>query len=381
MKSYNHLWEKLISDENLLLAINNAAKGKMKRRKLMDIKRNAHYYIFIVRDWIINYRPIHHKKKLISDRSSGKIRSIIVPTIQEHIVQHAVMNILKPIFMKGMYEHTYASIPGRGCHKGMRTIRKWISNDKCGVKYCLKLDIKQYFNSICQNSLMCMLKKKIHDDRFISLLLAIISTTQAGIPLGFYTSQWFANFLLQDLDHYIKEKLRVKHYIRYMDDMVIFGSNKRKLHSIKQAIENYLSKLGLKLKENWQVFRFHTKNNRGRFLDFMGFRFYRNRVTLRRRIALKAMRKARHINKKKYATIHDARQMLTYIGWTRCTDVYNWFKQYISAFVDFRKLRKIVSKYDKKVVKKKCGTKLNRLISPELSIHYHRKFLFMSVVT
>ena len=87
--------------------------------------------------------------------------------------------------------------------------------------------------------------------------------------------------------------------------------------------------------------------NKGRFLDFMGFRFYRNRVTLRRKIALKAMRKARRIAKKKHITVHDARQMLTYIGWSKCTDTYNWLKKYVLRCVSFRQLRKIVSKYDK----------------------------------
>ena len=85
-----------------------------------------------------------------------------------------------------------------------------------------------------------------------------------------------------------------------MDDMVFFNSDKKHLHQIKNQIEEYLNnKLHLTIKENWQVFLMHNKNEQGRFLDFMGFRFYRNRVTLRRRIALKAMRKARHINKKK----------------------------------------------------------------------------------
>jgi len=82
--------------------------------------------------------------------------------------------------------------------------------------------------------------------------------------------------------------------------------------------------------------------------SFMGFRFYRNRVTLRRKIALKAMRKARRIAKKKHTTVHDARQMLTYIGWSKCTDSYNWVKKYILCHINFRELRKIVSNYDKR---------------------------------
>lgn len=351
MKSYNHLWEKLISDENILLAIRNASKGNMKREMLTYLKYHAEESIPMIRNWIEEYEPHQHRVKIINDGISAKKREIIVPTVQEHIVQHAVMNILKPIFMHGMYEHSYASVPGRGCHRGMKVIKKWIKQDTSNVKYCLKLDIQKYFDSISQHILIKKLKKIIHDEQFMSLLVKIIHTTEHGLPLGFYTSQWFANFYLQKFDHYVKENLKVVHYIRYMDDMVLFGSNKRKLRKVFEDIVNYLGiQLELQVKHNWQLFRFHTKWNNGRFLDFMGFRFYRNRITLRRKIALKAMRKARKIVKKSKPTIYDARQMLTYIGWARYTDSYRWMGKYILPYINFKKLRKIVSNYDRRCI-------------------------------
>lgn len=187
MKSYNHLWEKLISDENIILAIHNASHGNMKRRKLTKIRNNPIDYIPIVRNWIENYKTIKHIPKTINDGMSAKKREIIVPTVEEHIVQHAIMNVLKPIFMKGMYEHTYASIPQRGCHRGMKVVKKWIKNDERNVKYCLKLDVRKYFDSISQNVLINKLRNKIHDKRFMNLLVKIIRTTEHGLPLGFYT--------------------------------------------------------------------------------------------------------------------------------------------------------------------------------------------------
>ena len=173
MKSYNHLWEELISDDNIRLAIHNASHGNMKRRKLTEIKNNPDKYIPIVRNWIENFKTIKHTPKIINDGISAKKREIIVPTVAEHIVQHAIMNVMKPIFSKGMYEHTYASIPQRGCHKGMKVVRKWIRNDERNVKYCLKLDIRKYFDSISQDILIDKLHKKIHDERFMDLLTKI----------------------------------------------------------------------------------------------------------------------------------------------------------------------------------------------------------------
>lgn len=349
MKSYNHLWEKLISDENILLAIKNAAKGNMKRKELIKMKEYPEKYISIVRGWILQLKPIEHTPKVINDGISAKKRTIIVPTVKEHIIQHAVMNILKPIFMKGMYEHSYASIPQRGCHKGKKYVKKWIFNDTKNVKYCLKLDIKKYFDNVSQQILISKLKRIIKDEQFVGLLMKIISTTKRGLPLGFYTSQWFANWYLQDFDHYVKEVLHVKHYIRYMDDIILFSSSKQELHKIKEAIEIYFSKnLKLTIKENWQIFCFHTKENKGRFLDFMGFRFYNNRVTLRRKIALKAQRKAKKIFKKIHTTIYDARQMVTYVGWIKHTNCYNWFQRHIYPYVNIKDLCKIISNYDRR---------------------------------
>lgn len=349
MKSYNHLWEKLVSHENIILAVVNASKGNMRRRKLYEIRSEPVKYVPLIRSWIEEYKPAKHLPKTINDGISAKVRTIIVPTVREHIVQHAVMNILKPILTKGMYEHSYASIPRRGCHKGMRTVRRWIRRGGSDIKYCCKCDVRKFFDSIDQDILIYKLRRKIRDECFMELLEKIIRTTKRGLPLGFYTSQWFANFYMQDFDHYVKETLRVKHYIRYMDDVVLFGSNKRQLHRARDEIEAYLAReLRLTIKSNWQVFRFHTRKDKGRFLDFMGFRFYRNRTTLRRKIALKAMRKARRISKKKKPSVYDARQMLTYTGWTKRTDTYAWFRRHILGYVDLKQLRRIISYYDRK---------------------------------
>jgi hypothetical protein len=151
---------------------------------------------------------------------------------------------------------------------------------------------------------------------------------------------------LQELDHYIKETLHAEYYIRYMDDMVIFGRNKKALHRIRQAICDFLKeKLDLELKGNWQVFLFDW-HKKGRDLDFMGFRFYRDRTTLRRTIMLKATRKARRISKKEHPTIYDIRQMMSYLGWIDCTDTYYMYENWIKPFVSFGRMKRYISKHD-----------------------------------
>ena len=117
---------------------------------------------------------------------------------------------------------------------------------------------------------------------------------------------------------------------------------------MRATISDFLnSKFGLTLKENWQVFLFDWKN-RGRDLDFMGFRFYRTRITLRKTIMLKASRKAKKINKKEHPTVYDLRQMMSYLGWLKCTDTYRMYLKHIKPFVSFRRMRRYISKHDKK---------------------------------
>lgn len=144
MKSYNHLYEKVLSEDNRRLAVKDASRGKAKKR-LKYYCDDADESTNLAYDWITNYKNSYHKPTLIYDGISRKQRKIITPTFRELTVQHAIGNVLKPIFMSGMYEHTYASIPNRGAHRGKKVIEKWIRNDPKNCKYVLKMDIKHFF--------------------------------------------------------------------------------------------------------------------------------------------------------------------------------------------------------------------------------------------
>lgn len=314
MKSYNHLYEKTISETNRRYALSQAKHSKRFRKIMKHRHMSDDAAVEQSLDWIVNYENAEHVPVYIYDGITRKERTIIVPTMEELLVQHCIVNAMKPMFCKGMYEHSYASLPGRGAHKGKQVIEKWIRTDPKNCKYVLKMDIRHFFDSIPHDRLKAKLKKTIHDEKMLELLFRIIDVTEVGIPLGFYTSQWLSNWYLQGLDHFIKEQLCAVHYMRYMDDMVIFGSNKRVLHRMRQAISDYLEmELGLELKANMY----------------------------------KATRKARKISKKEKATILDARQMLSYLGWIDCTDTYLMYRKWIKPCVSFQQLKRKVSRYDK----------------------------------
>ena len=201
----------------------------------------------------------------------------------------------------------------------------------------MKLDIKKYYPSIDKEILKNKFKKMFKDKELIWLLNTIIDSEE-NVPIGFYTSQWFANFFLTDLDHYIKENLKIKYYIRYADDMVLFSNNKKNLHKARILIEEYLKKENLKLKENYSLFKVDN-----RFIDFLGYKFYRGYITLRRGIFLKIKRKVKRIYKKKYINIHNAYSMISYNGWIIHSNYYNYSNKYIKQYINIEECKKIIS--------------------------------------
>lgn len=348
MKSYNNLYESCITDENIRLAIGNAFSGKLKKRKdVIEILNNLDDYVVHIRYYFTHYENKKHKVKRIYDGISKKVREIIVPSVDELVVQHILINVLKPMLMNGMYKYSFASIPGKGALKGKYAVERFLRNPGKDAKYYLKMDIHHFFNSIPHDILKAKLSKSIRDKKLLEVLFKIIDVVEVGLPLGFYTSQWLANWYLTSLDHYIKEVLKVKSYYRYMDDMVIFGSNKRRLHQVRQCIQSYLDNYGLKLKSNYQVVRFDY-NDKYHFLDFMGYKFYRNRTTIRKSIICRSRRKANRISKKPKPTIYDCRSMLSYKGYYKYTNTKMYFNKYIKPKVSFDQLSKIISIYDKR---------------------------------
>ena len=377
MKSVNHVYEIALSEEVRRIAVHNVLRNARKTREFKRYAGNEEETVKLAKDWIENYHNDSHKAVEIYDGITRKKRTIIVPTTRELIVQHCVVEALKPMFFRGMYRHSYASIPWRwvksgnkvngcdqflkdirGAYHGKKVIEKWMK-DRKNTKYILKMDIRHYFESIPHDKLKKMLSDRIHDEKMLKLLFTIIDVIPQGLPLGFYLSQWLSNWYLEGLDHYIKEKLGAIYYVRYMDDMVIPGSNKRRLHQMRKAVSEYLeSELGLELKDNWQIFRFsYEKNGKtyGRDLDFMGYRFFRWKTIMRRSIMLKCTRKARRIAKKIKPTVYDARQMISYNGYLKHTDTHQMFNEWIRPFIDMNKLKNIVSRYDRRLAHEICS--------------------------
>lgn len=364
-KSWNHLIEKVATTENIYTAVINATQDKNTDTKTNKIalymRQNIDKVVANIKRMIENqeFTARKHAANSILDMSSKKVRLILKPDLEdEQVIHWACIQQLQDIFMRGMYEYSFGSIPGRGPELGRKSIEKFIRRHPADFKYVLEFDIKKFYPSINTEILKKKLRRIIHDEKMMFLLEQIIDSNVAiypdgheervGVPIGYYTSQWFGNFYLQELDHYIKEKLHAKGMFRYVDNVEIFGRNKKELHKMLEEIKVELAKLGLRMKENYQIYRFDyidkkDGKRKGRPMDFMGFRFYRDKTTLRRSRMMKTTRKARKIHKKnlknKPVTWYDSCQMMSLLGPFRKTDTYNVFQKHIKPFVNIKNCR------------------------------------------
>lgn len=281
MKRIGFLYEKIWDIDNIRLAIRNASKGKRNRRYVARILEHEELYAQKISEMLRTgaYQPRPNRVKTIYDNSSQKERTITVPAFYpDQIVQWALMQVLQPALTRGMYRYSCGSIPKRGGLAAKKYVERTLK--KKDARYVLKLDIRKFFPSVPHDRLKALLAEKIKDRQVLALLDKIIDNGGDGLPIGYYTSQWLSNFYLQEVDHYVKENLGVKHYVRYVDDMVLFGSNKRKLHRAFRELERYLhDEFGLEVKGNWQLWKRDS-----RLLDFVGYRFARKQTSLRKRI-------------------------------------------------------------------------------------------------
>ena len=318
--------------------------GKRKQKRVKEIAEKIDLYAENIKQLLINktYIPSPYVIKVIQDGASKKARTIHKPRYYpDQIIHWALMLQLQPMILKGMYKYNCGSIPGRGTSLGQKALRKWLDNDYKNTKYCLKMDISKFYPSINNHLLKDAFRRKIKDKDCLWLIDTIIDSSQ-GLPIGNYTSQWFSNFFLQGLDHYIKEKLGVKYYIRYVDDLVLLGRNKKKLHTARREIAEYLTKIGLQLKNNWQVFKVNCRD-----IDFLGFRFFRNKTILRKRNALRIRRRYKKISKKKTLNYVDACAVISYWGWIKHSNSYNFYNKHVKSVVSIKAAKKVVSRYAK----------------------------------
>lgn len=299
--------------DNLRLADKKARRGKSSQPAIKSHDRNRESNLFLLHESLIN------KTYFTSNYTTFKVyepkeREIFrLPYFPDRITHHAVMNVLEPIFVSTFTADTYSCIKKRGIHAASRALQRALRNVP-ETQYCLKLDIRKFYPSVDHAILKRLLRKKIKDQDLLWLLDEIIDSAD-GLPIGNYLSQYFANFYLTYFDHWVKEKLKVKHYFRYADDLVILGSTKEELHKHLYEIRKYLSdELNLEIKSNYQVFPVAARG-----IDFVGYVHFHDHVRLRKRIKQSFARMV--------ARRRNSASISSYYGWIKHCNSINLMKK------------------------------------------------------
>ena len=272
-KSIKNCFYKKLTFESLLRSHDRAKKNKTNRYELLrfsvDIETNIVGIMNSLKDG--SYRPGKYKVFTIYEPKERIIKCL--PYRDRIVQQWYIYEFIKPYIIPRIINTCCACIDNRGTHYAVLMVDKYINimKRKYGKYYVLKLDIKKYFYNIDKNILYKIMNSFVSDKKILWLTKIFIYDDEIdkGIPIGNYTSQYFANIYLSILDRYVKEVLKVKYYVRYMDDMVILLSTKEECRIVMEKIKMFLNK-ELKLELNNKSRYYPSKMG----VNFCGYRIY-----------------------------------------------------------------------------------------------------------
>mgnify|MGYP001378713140 CR=1 FL=1 len=292
MKRYGNLWQAIISFDNLLLAAKKAQTNKRYYPNVLQFNFNFESEILKLKRDLQQqtYQPGTYRTFEIKE---PKPRLISAAPYRDRVVHHALCNIISPILEKHLISDTYANRVGFGTHKALKRFTQFARSSA----YSLQCDIYKYFPSIDHQILKDLLQRKIKCADTLWLIDKIIDNSnpqipvnlhfpgddlltplhrRRGLPIGNLTSQTFANFYLSSFDHFIKQELKVKKYLRYVDDFALFSDSKPELKNIQTKLPDFLASLRLKL---------HPQKNQiistQKGVNFVGFRVFPEVIRVR----------------------------------------------------------------------------------------------------
>lgn len=272
-KICHNIFGEIISLENLFLAWQEFKKGKNKKIDVQGFEFNLEDNLFTL------YRELKSKTYQHSNYTpfciqDPKLRRIHKASVRDRVLHHAVFRILYPIFDKSFIFDSYSCRLHKGTHRAVSRLEKFtrrLSKNNSRNIFALKCDIRKFFDSIDQSILLDLIKRKINDDNAMWLIRLIVKSFEKekgkGLPLGNVTSQLFANIYLNELDQFIKHRLKIKYYLRYCDDFLILGKNKDYLIGLVSSITNFLKdKLESIIHSNKIIIRKYQQG-----IDFLGY--------------------------------------------------------------------------------------------------------------
>ncbi len=328
----DNVFDIIFSMENLYGALEDASKKRRYNKDVLAFTENTYDNLEKIRQEVYN-GTYTIEKYFIFYVYEPKKRMIMSIQFRHRVVQWAIYRVINPILVSGYIEDSYGCIPDRGALKAVLRLSYWV--DSGAYVFYLKLDISKYFYRVSHRVLKRILAKKIKDKRLMALLEGIIDCKHTpfglpprrspgevplserlfdvGMPIGNLMSQTFANVYLDVLDQFCKRVLQIHCYVRYMDDIIILSNSKQQLTEWKTRIDAFVEEeLELQLNQKTCI----RPVNQG--IEFVGYRVWPGRLTLRKRTTLhmkRVLTVKREAYRVKKITLKDANDTLqNYMG-------------------------------------------------------------------
>ena len=294
MKTHKNLFQEVCKFENLYNSYLKARRGKNNSAEVLRFNYNLEGELLKLQCELKNqtYKTGKYRHFIIFEPKERKISAL---PFRDRVVHHAICSVIGVIFEKKFIYDSYACRKGKGTHAGVDRIQRFIRKVSINC-YVLKCDVSKYFSSVNPKVLKQVIREKIADKKLLQLLDKIIESSDLensdfsnseennnqdslnnGIPIGNLTSQLFANIYLNKLDEYIKYELKIKYYLRYMDDFVILHESKEYLHEVKEKVRIFFISMKLTL---------HPKKANifpvALGIDFLGYRIFNNHRLIRK---------------------------------------------------------------------------------------------------
>ena len=320
MRRHGNLFHLITDRDNIALAYKQARRGKPRLPSIarFDVNRERNLDLILQSLLEKTFRTSRYHEKTIFEPKQRTI--YILPFSPDRIVQHALMNVLIPIWEPMFIHDSYACIDGKGVHAGSSRTMEYVRRNA----FCLKCDVSKFYPSVDHAVLLDIIRRKIKCPDTLWLVEDIVNSFPGGknVPIGNFTSQWMGNLYLNELDHYVKHTLKVKSYIRYCDDFLFFHNDKAALRDIAWRAEAFAGEV-LKLRLS-KCDLFPTS----RGVDFLGYRHFKDYILLRKSTAKRVARrlkKLRDLYEAGKVTAEHCRSVLASAGgWVRWANTHNF---------------------------------------------------------
>lgn len=319
MKRYGNLYSKITDLENIRSAYVKARKGKRWQSTVKKFEANLEENLIGIQR-MLNHRTYKTAEYITKKIYEPKERLIYkLPFTPDRIVQHAIMNIIEPIWERFFIYDSYACRINKGIHAGSKRTMEFIRRNQ----YCLKCDISKFYPSMNHEVIYKIISRKIKDKDVLMVMRDVIDSIkgETNIPIGNYMSQWMGNLYLNEVDQRVKNTYKIKDYLRYCDDFLLFSNDKVLLKNVLVDLEAFINtELKLKLSKK-DIF------NVSRGIDFLGYRHFRKYILLRkstvkrvkkRMIKLPGAYERGLITREKYIS-----SLASTIGWMKWANSYN----------------------------------------------------------